>query len=112
MGGKSRFLTCGDIGLFRNCVGHRWIDDGCVPVFNRELTGNDRGGQLDAVVDGLQDVAALRGPQRRCSQPSKTSKRILDGLTRNSAEGSSLFSLASSTMLHITARLLPLAERW
>lgn len=48
----------------KDCVGHTQTDDGCVPVFGRELTGNDRGRQLAAIVDDLQSVATLRGSQR------------------------------------------------
>jgi len=41
----------------KDCVGHTRTDDGCVPVFYRELTGNDCGGQLAVIIDDLQDVA-------------------------------------------------------
>jgi len=46
----------------KDYVGHRGIDDGCRLVFDRQLTGDDGGGQLAAVIHDFEDVAALGGP--------------------------------------------------
>jgi hypothetical protein len=46
-------------------VGERRIADDIVPVFDRDLAGDDGGGAAVAIVDDFEQVAALVGGHRR-----------------------------------------------
>jgi len=44
-----------------NRIGNGWISDIFVPVFNRQLAGNEGGGMSVSVLNDLQQIPSLRG---------------------------------------------------
>ena len=45
-------------------VGKGWIADQVVPAIDRDLAGDQRGATRVALLDDLEQVAALLGPER------------------------------------------------